>query len=63
MLTPSERLLTVKEAAGRMSVSTATIYRMCARGLLAHVRVLSAVRIPESAITAMPVGPKEGTGV
>ena len=50
VLTPSERMLSAKEAAGRLSVSTATIYKLCARGLLRHVRVLSAIRIPESAL-------------
>ncbi len=37
----------------RLSVSTATIYKLCAQGLLRHVRVLSAIRIPESALDAM----------
>ena len=50
VLTRSERMLSVKEAAGRLSVSTATIYKLCERGLLRHVRVCSAIRIPESAL-------------
>ncbi|MCC6806171.1 MAG: helix-turn-helix domain-containing protein [Deltaproteobacteria bacterium] len=36
-----------------MSVSVATIYKLCARGLLRHVRVLSAIRIPESALDGL----------
>ena len=32
--------LSVREAAQRLSVSTATVYALCDRGELAHVRVL-----------------------
>ena len=37
--------LTVREAAPRLHVSPATIYRLCAEGKLPHVRVSNAVRI------------------
>jgi excisionase family DNA binding protein len=47
-----ERLLTVKEAALALRVCTATVYRMCERGNLPHVRVSNAVRIPSVALSA-----------
>jgi excisionase family DNA binding protein len=53
-----ERMLTVREAARRLGVSTATVYKLCARGELAHVRVLNALRIPPAALAAvMAVAP------
>jgi len=42
------RLLTVKEAAARLRVSAATVYALCARGVLEHVRISTyAIRIAE----------------
>jgi excisionase family DNA binding protein len=42
------RLLTVKEAAARLRVSTATVYGLCERGRLLYVRVSThAIRIGE----------------
>ncbi len=41
-------LLTVREAADRLRVKPVTIYRMCARGELPHVRVSNAIRIREA---------------
>ncbi len=38
-------LLTVREAASRLSVSPVTIYRLCVEGKLPHVRVSNALRI------------------
>ena len=40
-----ERLLTVREVAQCLSVSTATVYRLCERHKLAHLRVSNAIRI------------------
>jgi excisionase family DNA binding protein len=39
-------LLTVREVAARLRLSTATVYRLCADGAIKHVRVSNAVRIP-----------------
>jgi excisionase family DNA binding protein len=36
----------VREAARVLRVSTATVYKLCTRGELAHVRVLNSIRIP-----------------
>jgi excisionase family DNA binding protein len=49
----SEQFLTVREVARRLRVSTATVYKLCARGGLAHVRVLNVLRIPAAAIQVM----------
>ncbi len=43
---PPGRLLAVREAARLLRVSTATVYELCARGELAHVRVLNVIRVP-----------------
>jgi excisionase family DNA binding protein len=41
-----ERLWTVREVAARLGVCTSTIYKLCAQGRLAHVRVANAIRVP-----------------
>jgi hypothetical protein len=33
-----------------LKVSTATVYKLCARGDMVHVRVLNLIRIPEGAL-------------
>jgi excisionase family DNA binding protein len=40
------RLLTVRDAAKALSVSSATVYALCKRGEIPHVRVSNAIRIP-----------------
>jgi excisionase family DNA binding protein len=40
-----EGLLSARDVAARLGVCAATVYRMCAEGQLAHVRVLNAVRV------------------
>jgi excisionase family DNA binding protein len=39
-------LLSVRDAAKALSVSTATIYALCRRGEFPHIRVSNAIRIP-----------------
>jgi excisionase family DNA binding protein len=46
-------MLTVREVARLLRVSTATVYKLCASGELAHVRVLNMLRIPMQALGAM----------
>ncbi len=48
---PAGGFLTVREAAWVLKVSTATVYKLCARGELAHVRVLNVIRIPSGTIS------------
>ena len=39
------RLLSAREVAERLGVSTRTVYELCARGELVHVRILNAIRV------------------
>ena len=49
----SPRLLTVKEAAARLRVSTATVYGLCERARLPYVRISThAIRIAEQDLAA-----------
>jgi excisionase family DNA binding protein len=43
-------MLTVKQAAAALQVSTSTIYKLCAEGKLGHLRVANAIRIEASAL-------------
>ena len=47
-----EHLFTVAKVAERLRVSTATVYALCKRGVLRHVRVANAIRVPEAALQA-----------
>jgi excisionase family DNA binding protein len=38
-------LLSVRQVAGKLGVCTATVYALCAKGVLPHVRVLYAIRV------------------
>ena len=40
-----DRLLSVRQVADRLGVCTATVYTLCERNELAHVRVLNAIRV------------------
>ena len=46
----SDRFLTVRQAAERFGVCTATIYKLIADGTIAHIRVGNSIRIPEDAL-------------
>jgi len=46
------RLLTVREVAARLAVSTATVYSLCERGQLRHVRVSNAIRVEPAELDA-----------
>jgi excisionase family DNA binding protein len=48
----SGALLSVAEVACRLSVCEATVYKLCSRGDLEHVRILNAVRITPAALDA-----------
>ncbi len=45
-------LLSVRDAAAQLGVCTATIYTLCERGELAHVRILNAIRIAATDLAA-----------
>jgi len=46
------QLLTVREVAKKLRICTATVYKLCDRGELRHVRVLQAIRIERGDLTA-----------
>ncbi|MCP3143737.1 helix-turn-helix domain-containing protein [Pyxidicoccus xibeiensis] len=48
----AKRLLTVREVAERLPICTATVYRLCERGELSHVRVSNAIRVRPSDVDA-----------
>jgi excisionase family DNA binding protein len=58
LASPKGGLLTVREAARVLRVSTATVYKLCALGELAHVRVLNVIRIPERVLGLMARRPR-----
>jgi excisionase family DNA binding protein len=51
---PAGPLLTVREAARVLRLSRATVYKLCTRGELAHVRVLNSIRIASEALGMLP---------
>ena len=44
-----DNLVTVREVAARFGVSTATVYELCARGVLAHFKLLNAIAPADAA--------------
>ncbi|MBI3182075.1 MAG: helix-turn-helix domain-containing protein [Myxococcales bacterium] len=45
-------MLTVRQVAERLGVSTATVYALVERGELAHVRVSNAIRVAPADLAA-----------
>ena len=55
------RLLTVKEVAARLRVSTVTVYSLCEQGRLPYVRISThAIRIAERDIAGFVRGNRSG---
>jgi excisionase family DNA binding protein len=46
-------LLTVREVARFLRVSTRTVYKLCDEGRLAHVRIANAIRVHSAAVVAL----------
>jgi len=61
LVVPHERLLTVREAAARLGVCISTVYKLCAQGRLAHVRIANAVRIPPDDLKLDQEASRSGT--
>jgi excisionase family DNA binding protein len=60
-------LLSVREAAARLGLCTATVYGLCSEGALPHIRILNAIRIApadlEVFIEARRVAPRRPEGI
>ncbi len=48
----ADHLLTVRQVAERLGVSTATVYKLCDRGELPHVRISNAIRMVPADLAA-----------
>jgi excisionase family DNA binding protein len=48
----ADALLTVREVADKLQVSTATVYKLANRGDLPHARVSNAIRVAPAALAA-----------
>jgi excisionase family DNA binding protein len=55
-------LLTVQEVARTLRVCTATVYRLCERGEIAHLRVSNAIRVAADDLQAYLRGGQAGEG-
>jgi excisionase family DNA binding protein len=53
---PRVALFSVREIAAHLGVSTATVYKLVASGVLPHVRVSSAIRVVEADLAAFVAG-------
>jgi excisionase family DNA binding protein len=60
---PIDRLLSVRDVAATLSVSTATVYGLCRDGQLPHVRVLNTIRVrPEDLSRFVTAATHKGRG-
>ncbi len=54
-----DRLLTVAEVAERLCVSTATVYKLCDRGGLPHVRIIDSIRVRPADLATFVAHPEQ----
>jgi excisionase family DNA binding protein len=52
---PAGKLLTVRDVALKLRLSTATVYGLCASGQLPHVRVINSIRVTPADLDAFLV--------
>jgi excisionase family DNA binding protein len=57
----TDNLLSVRQVAERLGVSTAAVYKLCDRGELLHVRVLNVIRVVPEDLAAF-VGARRKRG-
>jgi len=55
----AHNLLSVREVAARLNVSTAMVYKLCNRGQLPHLRVSNAIRIPPADLAEFILDPQQ----
>ncbi len=55
-----ERLLTAREVADSLGVCRATVYALCERGELAHVRIAHAIRVSRLDLDAFVASKRKG---
>jgi excisionase family DNA binding protein len=48
-----ERLLSIREAAERLNISRASLYKLCAQNQVAYVRVGNAIRFTDEDLAAL----------
>ena len=53
-----DRLLSVGEVAAELGVCAATVYRLCERGELPHVRIINSIRIRPRNLATFMDGPR-----
>jgi len=53
-------MLSVREVAARLSVCTSTVYKLCAEGRLAHVRIANAIRVSVDELLRLGGGERSG---
>jgi len=51
-----EQLLTMREVAERLRLCRATVYKLCAEGELAHVRIANAIRVAPADLSQFIAG-------
>ena len=56
----TDRLLSVRQVAERLGVCTATVYTLCERNELAHIRVLTAIRIAPADLARFVAAARRG---
>ena len=49
-----EQLLTVRQAAERLNISTASLYKLCAKNQVAHVRIGNSIRFALTDLITFP---------
>jgi excisionase family DNA binding protein len=47
-----EQLLSVSDVAEHLGVSTATVYKLCKKGELPHVRIIDSIRVRQADLAA-----------
>ena len=60
LLLSGAALLSLADVAARLSVSRATVYKLCRSGELQHVRIGNAIRVQPEALAAFVIARRAG---